>query len=147
MTEPNPDDTPQEPSEDADWIKQLRQEAAEAKKLRGEVSQLKRESAMNQLGIPSTGAGKLFRDKWDGDPDDLDGLRSAAREYELIAPEGDQQDPSVVEQALDSASGMAEVASAGAAAEPTTSVLLAEATGIDEIERIANDAGVGVPIR
>lgn len=139
-------DIQQDPAEEAEWLKQLRKDAEEAKKLRKEVAGLRRGSAMDELGIPRTGAGKLFREKWDGDPDDRDGLLAAAKEYELI-PQEDKPDDSEVAQALDAASGMADIASAGSSATPTVDTLLAEATSIDDIERIAQDAGVGVPIR
>lgn len=139
-------DTEAPPPDEADWLKQLRKDAAEAKTLRTENATLKRQGAMDELGIPKTGSGKLFREKWDGDPTDLDALAAAAREYELIPAEGDQPAPAEVDAALDSASGMADLAAAGAA-QPTATALLGEAGSIDEIERIAADAGIGVPIR
>jgi hypothetical protein len=136
-------ETDKQPDEDPDWLKQLRKDAADAKKLRGEVAQLRRNGVMDDLGIPKTGAGKLFRDKWDGDPDDLDGLKAAAKEYELIS---DQPASEQVEQALDAAASAAEIPN-GTVAQPTYEALLGEAKSIDEIEAIANNAGIGVPIR
>jgi hypothetical protein len=135
----------QEQTEDPDWLKQLRKDAAEAKKLKGEVAQLRRQGAMDELAIPKTGAGKLFRDKWDGDPDDLDSLKAAAKEYELI-PSEDQPAPSEVTEALDGADAMADIP-AGTGAQPTYEALLGEANSIEEIERVAQNAGIGVPIR
>jgi hypothetical protein len=147
VTATEPDTQQEPPAEDPDWLKDLRREAKEAKDLRKEVADLKRGSVMDDLGIPKTGAGKLFRDTWSGDPGDEEALRKAAAEYELIPHSEDQPNSEVVEQALDASSGMAAAAAAGSSATPTTDVLLAEATSMDDIERIAQDAGVGVPIR
>ena len=38
-------------------------------------------------------------------------------------------------------------AAAGTQVEPTVAALMEEATTMDEIEAIANNAGIGVPIR
>jgi hypothetical protein len=139
-------DGQQAEGEEADWLKQLRKDAASAKTLAKENARLKRGSAMDELGIPKTGPGKLFRDAWDGDPEDRDALTKAAREYELIPAEGETQEPERVAEALDGATRSAEIP-AGTGAQPTYEALLGEAHTIEDIERIANNAGVGVPIR
>lgn len=126
---------------EADWIKQLRKEAAEAKKLRSEVSALRRNSVMDELGIPKTGAGKLFRDTYTGDPDDADALKAAAAEYELI-PTVAAPDAEKVDEALTAAERIADTTSGGGPSELTVETLLAEANTLDEIERIARDAGL-----
>lgn len=132
------------PGEDAEWIKKLRADADEAKQLRAENVQLRRTAAMDELGVPKTGAGKLFRDKYDGDPADLDAMKAAAAEYELI-PTGtaDQEQQSA---AVDAAERAASLTDGTTAAQPTVEALLGEAQTMDEIERIAHDAGIGTSI-
>src|SRR5690606_2882566 len=103
-------------------LKELRKEAKEAKQLRAEVAGLKRQAAMDDIGIPKTGAGKLFRDSWGGDPTDIDALRSAAREYELISD--DQPEPEEAAQAAQAATAAAEVADGGGSPQPTIDALL-----------------------
>jgi hypothetical protein len=131
--------------EEADWLKELRKDAREAKTLRQENATLKRTKALDDIGVPTTGAGKLFRDTWTGDPDDLDALRTTAREYDLV-PAENAPSPEETQAAVAAADSMAEVAQGGAST-PTADALIGEATSMDDIERIANDAGVGVPIR
>ena len=65
-----------------------------------------------------------------------------------LAGEGNSSDtpPEIVNNALDQADRISEAA-AGTQAAPTVEALMADAKTMDEIERIANDAGVGVPIR
>lgn len=138
MTEEATESESTEP--EADWLKQLRKDAAETKKLRQEVSTLRRSTAMDELNIPKTGAGKLFRDKWDGDPDDMEALKSAAAEYELI-PNADAPDTEQVDEALAASDRIADTTSGGGAADLTVETLLADANSMDEINRIARDAG------
>lgn len=139
-----PDETaPAEtPAEEADWLKELRKEAKEAKTLRAEVAGLKRQSAMDEIGIAKTGAGKLFRDSWTGDPTDLDALRSAAREYELIPDEG--ATPEAAAEAAQAATRAAEVTDGAGTPQLTVDALLADAQTPEEVERIMQDAGLGV---
>lgn len=125
---------------EADWIKQLRKDAAEAKKLRSEVSSLRRNSVMDELGIPKTGAGKLFRDTYTGDPDDTDALKNAAAEYELI-PTTDAPPAAQVDEALAASDRIADTTAGGGPADLTVETLLSGANSLDEIERIARDAG------
>jgi len=124
---------------EADWLKQLRKDASDAKKLRQEVSALRRNSAMDELNIPRKGAGKLFRDTYTGDPDDLDALKAAAAEYELI-PTADAPDTGQVDEALDAVERMADTTGTPAS-QPTVAALLDGATSVKDIERIARDAG------
>lgn len=142
MTEETNEPDISEPDE-ADWIKQLRKDAAEAKKLRSEVTTLRRTTAMDNLGIPKTGAGKLFRKTWDGDPEDFEALKAAAAEYELI-PTANTSDPTDVADALDASDRIADTTSGGGPADLTVETLLADANSLDEIERIARDAGFAV---
>lgn len=134
-TEPEDDGTPE-----ADWIKQLRKDAARAKTLEKEVATLRRHGAMDDLGIPKTGAGKLFRDKWDGDPTDLDALRAAAAEYELI-PTEPSPEAEDVSDAIEAAERIA-TAAQGGTSEPTVDALLSGATSMKDLEEIARNAGI-----
>jgi hypothetical protein len=125
--------------EDTGWIKELRSKANEADKLRQEVNGLRRQIAMDDAGIPKTGAGKLFRKTWDGDPDDVAGLRSAAAEYELI-PNNDDPDARTVEESIVAADRISETTQP-TASTPTVDALLEGASSLQEIEQLARDAG------
>lgn len=125
--------------DEAGWLKDLRKEAKEAAKLRNEIASLKRQVAMDEAGIPKSGAGKLFRKTWDGDPDDLAGLKAAAAEYELI-PTDDAPAADAVDDAIAAAERIAETTQP-TASQPTVDALLEGANSLDEIERIARDAG------
>lgn len=130
-----------DPSEgdEAGWLKDLRRQAKEADKLRQEVTGLRRQIAMDDAGIPKTGAGKLFRKTWDGDPDDLEGLKAAAAEYELI-PTTESPTADVADAAIDAAAAISEITQPSDGS-PSIDALLGEANTLDEIERIARDAG------
>lgn len=131
---------PEGDAPEADWIKQLRKEAAEAKKLKNEVATLRRHGAMDDLGIPKTGAGKLFRDKWDGDPTDLDALRAAAAEYELIPTEPSPEAEDVTD-AIEAAERIA-TAAQGGTSELTVDALIEGAGTMKELEEITRNAGI-----
>lgn len=129
-------------SDEAEWLRNLRKEAREAAKLRQQVNDLRRDKAMDEAGIPKTGAGKLFRKTWDGNPDDYEGLRAAAAEYELIPTDSNTSpDDSTVADAIDTAARISETTQPAASA-PTVEALLGEAKTLKEIEEIARNAGI-----
>jgi hypothetical protein len=94
--------------------------------------------------VPDDGVGKWFRKGYDGEID-VDSIRQAAAADGLIAPP-DETDPEAAAEAVQAA-GLISEAAAGTQASPTVDALLKGAPSMDEIERIANDAGAGVPIR
>jgi hypothetical protein len=141
-TETPADDEPE--GDESPVIAQLRKDAKEGKAAIRELETLRRERAFDKAGVPDEGAGKWFRKGYDGEID-VDSIREAAVSDGLIAAP-DDTDPAEAADAVEAAGVISEAAS-GTQASPTVEALLKGATNIEEITRIANDAGVGVPIR
>ena len=139
-------DTPaeDESQDESPVIAKLRKEAAEGKAAMQKLAALERDRAFDKAGVPEDGAGKWFRKGYDGDVD-VEAIRQAAVADGLIAAP-DETEPEVVTDALDQAGRISEAA-AGTQASPTVEALMQDAKTMDEIEAIANNAGVGVPIR
>jgi hypothetical protein len=141
-TETPADEAPQ--GAESEIIAQLRKDAADGKAARKELESLKRERAFDQAGVPTDGAGKWFRKGYDGDIE-VDAIKQAAIEDGLVAaPSG--QEPAEVEEAFVQSDRIAEAA-AGTQTAPTVEALMEGAKNMDEIEAIANNAGISVPIR
>jgi hypothetical protein len=130
--------------QESEVMAQLRKDAQEGRAAKKELEALKRERLFDQAGIPTDGVGKYFRKGYDGEID-VDSIRQAAAADGLIAPP-DETDPQEAAEAVQAA-GLISEAAAGTQASPTVEALLKGAKTMDEIERIANDAGAGVPIR
>jgi hypothetical protein len=143
-TEAPAEETEGDQPEDSPVIAQLRKDAAEGKAAVKKLAALERERAFDKAGVPDDGVGKWFRKGYDGEID-VDSIRQAAAADGLIAPP-DETDPEAAAEAVQAA-GLISEAAAGTQASPTVDALLKGAPSMDEIERIANDAGAGVPIR
>lgn len=137
-------DTDAEEAEDSPVIAKLRKDAKEGAAAMKELAALKRERVFDLAGVPSEGAGKWFRKGYDGELDES-AVREAAVADGLIAPDPDTE-PEVVSDALEQAGRISEAA-AGTQASPTVDALMQDATTIKDIAAIAENAGVGVPIR
>jgi len=141
-TDISEDEAPE--GEESPVMAKLRKDAKEGAAAKKELEALKRERAFDKAGVPDEGPGKWFRKGYDGDID-VDAIKAAAAEDGLIAPESDVP-PEEVSDALDQAGRISEAA-AGTQASPTVEALMGDARTVEEVATIANNAGVGVPIR
>jgi predicted component of type VI protein secretion system len=141
-TETPADDEPE--GDESPVIAQLRKDAKEGKAAIKKLEALERERAFDKAGVPDDGVGKWFRKGYDGEID-VDSIRQAAVTDGLIAA-SDGPDPQEAAEAAQAA-GLISEASAASQSNPTIDALMRGASSMDEIEQIAKDAGVSVPIR
>lgn len=123
-------------------IANLRKEAKEGKAAKAELAVLQRERAFDKAGIPETGAGKWFRQGYQGELDP-DAIKAVAAEDGLIDVIDTDTSPEVAAAAT-AADRIADAASDGGSPQVTVDTLIANASTIDEIEAVMQSAGLGV---
>lgn len=115
MAVDNENTDPGENQSEAGWIKELRKKAKQADKLQEENANLKRQNAINEVGLDTDDKMvKLFVDSYDGDWD-AESLKEAASEYDLLSSdEGEEEQVSEEQQQEQAAHQRVNAASQGA---------------------------------